>query len=44
MTLAEFKGDEIGDKDKFQASAFDDALQGCDVVVRTRIKQSIGYL
>merc|ERR1711907_548657 len=38
MTLTEFKGDadgkgEIEDKDAHQAKAFDEALQGCDVVV-----------
>jgi len=34
MTLAQFTGpDEIDNKDDFQAKAFDEALQGCDVVV-----------
>lgn len=33
MTLAQFKGDEIEDKDQFQAAAFDEALAGCDIVV-----------
>jgi len=34
MTLKQFTGDdEIDNKDEFQAKAFDEALQGCDVVV-----------
>merc|ERR1719198_2566714 len=33
MTLAQFQDKEMGDKDAFQAAAFDDALTGCDVVV-----------
>merc|ERR1719198_730064 len=33
MTLAQFQDKEMGDKDAFQAAAFDDALAGCDVVV-----------
>eukprot|EP00656_Telonema_subtile_P002064 TRINITY_DN108_c0_g1_i1.p1 TRINITY_DN108_c0_g1~~TRINITY_DN108_c0_g1_i1.p1 ORF type:complete len:349 (+),score=105.64 TRINITY_DN108_c0_g1_i1:220-1266(+) len=38
MSLTEFKGDadgngKIEDQDAFQAAAFDEALQGCDVVV-----------
>jgi malate dehydrogenase len=34
MNLKQFTGDdEIQNKDEFQAAAFDEALQGCDVVV-----------
>mmetsp|Transcript_58263 Transcript_58263/g.131970 ORF Transcript_58263/g.131970 Transcript_58263/m.131970 type:complete len:359 (-) Transcript_58263:266-1342(-) len=33
MNLKQFQGDEIEDKAAFQAAAFDEALQGCDVVV-----------
>eukprot|EP00035_Acanthoeca_spectabilis_P019812 m.429804 g.429804 ORF g.429804 m.429804 type:complete len:359 (+) comp17066_c0_seq1:1862-2938(+) len=34
MTLKQFTGDEaITNQDEYQASQFDDALQGCDVVV-----------
>jgi len=34
MSLKQFTGDdEISNKDEFQAAAFDDALQGCDVVI-----------
>merc|ERR1712054_611278 len=36
MTLAQFKDEadtKVEDKDAYQAAAFDEALQGCDVVV-----------
>merc|ERR1712139_208414 len=34
MSLAQFTGDnKIDNQDDFQAKAFDEALQGCDVVV-----------
>jgi hypothetical protein len=35
MNLKQFTGDaQIQNKDEFQAAAFDDALKGCDIVVR----------
>lgn len=35
MNLKQFTGDDqIENKDEFQATAFDEALQGCDIVVR----------
>ena len=34
MNLEQFKGDDIEDKDAYQAAEFDKALAGCDVVVR----------
>ena len=36
------KGDTIKDKDAFQAAAFDEALKGCDVVVRICVRVTRG--